>query len=253
MTLAPSMIRMTAATPDWPTTWPRRRNMITPRMVSVQGVNTPPKVPNFFSLFFFFFFFFLSIFLLSFFSPPIFSYITDLSGGLAIIILLFSSGVTSHLAPTQEDIRHPTLASPCFLDRPICSFHLASMALCDVRDSCLLCKKTSAAWRSYFPAADMGILSTVTIRRGRRRFRPCPPGPGGSQATSISPFDTASTTATISFSRARSVASASTRASAIPGRSFRQACTPSRSTRLPPTLTIPSARPMSTKPRSASP
>ena len=32
--------------PAWPTTWPKRRNMMTPRIVSVLGVKTPPKVPN---------------------------------------------------------------------------------------------------------------------------------------------------------------------------------------------------------------
>lgn len=31
----------------WPTTSPKRRNMITPRIVKVLGVKTPPKVPNF--------------------------------------------------------------------------------------------------------------------------------------------------------------------------------------------------------------
>lgn len=32
--------------PAFPTTWPKRRNMMTPRIVSVQGVKTPPKVPK---------------------------------------------------------------------------------------------------------------------------------------------------------------------------------------------------------------
>ena len=33
--------------PDCPTTWPNRRNMMTPRIVRTHGVNTPPNVPNF--------------------------------------------------------------------------------------------------------------------------------------------------------------------------------------------------------------
>src|SRR5690606_8807276 len=33
--------------PACPTTQPVRRNMITPRIVSTLGMNTPPKVPNF--------------------------------------------------------------------------------------------------------------------------------------------------------------------------------------------------------------
>ncbi len=35
-------------TPASPTTRPKRRNMMTPRIVSVLGVKTPPKVPNLF-------------------------------------------------------------------------------------------------------------------------------------------------------------------------------------------------------------
>ena len=33
-------------TPLCPTTWPKRKNIMTPRMVNVQGVKTPPNVPN---------------------------------------------------------------------------------------------------------------------------------------------------------------------------------------------------------------
>jgi hypothetical protein len=36
-------------TPACPTTKPARMNMITPKMVSIDGVNTPPNVPNFFA------------------------------------------------------------------------------------------------------------------------------------------------------------------------------------------------------------
>jgi hypothetical protein len=35
---------------ELPTTVPNRIYMITPKIVSKEGVNTPPKVPNFFSL-----------------------------------------------------------------------------------------------------------------------------------------------------------------------------------------------------------
>ena len=34
--------------PACPTMNPARRNMITPRMVKIEGVNTPPNVPNLF-------------------------------------------------------------------------------------------------------------------------------------------------------------------------------------------------------------
>jgi hypothetical protein len=47
MSLAHSTMMMASRIPDSPTTWPKRRNMITPRIVSVLGVKTPPKVPNF--------------------------------------------------------------------------------------------------------------------------------------------------------------------------------------------------------------
>jgi hypothetical protein len=32
--------------PTFPTTHPKRRYMITPRIVRIEGVNTPPKVPS---------------------------------------------------------------------------------------------------------------------------------------------------------------------------------------------------------------
>jgi hypothetical protein len=32
--------------PVWPTTQPNRRYMITPKMVRMEGVKTPPKVPS---------------------------------------------------------------------------------------------------------------------------------------------------------------------------------------------------------------
>ena len=32
--------------PDWPTIWPNRKNITTPRIVKVQGVKTPLKVPK---------------------------------------------------------------------------------------------------------------------------------------------------------------------------------------------------------------
>jgi hypothetical protein len=32
--------------PTFPTTQPKRRYMITPKMVRIEGVKTPPKVPN---------------------------------------------------------------------------------------------------------------------------------------------------------------------------------------------------------------
>ena len=46
MALAASTINSALKMPALPTTSPKRRNMITPRIVSTQGVNTPPKVPN---------------------------------------------------------------------------------------------------------------------------------------------------------------------------------------------------------------
>ena len=36
---------------ELPTTAPKRMYMITPSMVSTEGVKTPPKVPNFFCMF----------------------------------------------------------------------------------------------------------------------------------------------------------------------------------------------------------
>ena len=36
--------------PAWPTTHPRRIYMITPKIVKMEGVNTPAKVPNFLGL-----------------------------------------------------------------------------------------------------------------------------------------------------------------------------------------------------------
>ena len=46
MILAARTIASACNKPAWPTTWPKRRNMITPRIVSVQGVNTPANVPK---------------------------------------------------------------------------------------------------------------------------------------------------------------------------------------------------------------
>jgi hypothetical protein len=46
MALAPARISNAFQSPAWPTTVLNRRNMMTPRMVSRLGVNTPPKVPN---------------------------------------------------------------------------------------------------------------------------------------------------------------------------------------------------------------
>ena len=40
--------------PEFPTTHPNRRYMITPRIVRIEGINTPPNVPNFFMLSFVF-------------------------------------------------------------------------------------------------------------------------------------------------------------------------------------------------------
>ena len=42
-----AIITNAESTPACPTTYPRRKNMITPRIVNVQGVNTPANVPNF--------------------------------------------------------------------------------------------------------------------------------------------------------------------------------------------------------------
>jgi len=44
--LASRMIAIAPSRPALPTTQPRRRYMITPRIVSTVGVKTPPKVPN---------------------------------------------------------------------------------------------------------------------------------------------------------------------------------------------------------------
>lgn len=38
---------MVPKSPALPTTQPRRRYRITPKIVNMEGVNTPPKVPNF--------------------------------------------------------------------------------------------------------------------------------------------------------------------------------------------------------------
>jgi len=39
-------ISRVAGSPTFPTTQPKRRYMITPRIVRIDGVNTPPKVPR---------------------------------------------------------------------------------------------------------------------------------------------------------------------------------------------------------------
>ena len=46
ISLAHNTMMMASIIPDWPTIWPKRRNMITPRIVSTFGVNTPLKVPK---------------------------------------------------------------------------------------------------------------------------------------------------------------------------------------------------------------
>ena len=46
MVLDSARIARPSHNPAWPVTNPVRMNMITPRMVSTQGVNTPPKVPK---------------------------------------------------------------------------------------------------------------------------------------------------------------------------------------------------------------
>ena len=48
MLKANTMMPQAPSKPALPTTQPSRRYMMTPRMVSNVGVNTPPKVPNFF-------------------------------------------------------------------------------------------------------------------------------------------------------------------------------------------------------------
>lgn len=45
-----TIIPMVAHNPAWPMIIGKRMYMITPRMVSIEGVNTPPKVPNLFDL-----------------------------------------------------------------------------------------------------------------------------------------------------------------------------------------------------------
>ena len=42
------MIAIVPKSPELPTTHPRRIYMITPKMVKMDGVKTPAKVPNFF-------------------------------------------------------------------------------------------------------------------------------------------------------------------------------------------------------------
>jgi hypothetical protein len=42
-----TMINQAPTRPAFPTTQPKRRYMMTPKMVSRVGVKTPPKVPNF--------------------------------------------------------------------------------------------------------------------------------------------------------------------------------------------------------------
>jgi hypothetical protein len=44
------IIIMVPMSPALPTTHPNLRYIITPRMVSTEGTNTPPKVPNFWAL-----------------------------------------------------------------------------------------------------------------------------------------------------------------------------------------------------------
>jgi hypothetical protein len=39
-------MRKVGQSPTWPTTQPKRKYIITPRIVKIEGVNTPPKVPN---------------------------------------------------------------------------------------------------------------------------------------------------------------------------------------------------------------
>lgn len=47
MTWATRIITMEPIRPAWPTTHPKRMYIITPRMVRIEGVNTPAKNPNF--------------------------------------------------------------------------------------------------------------------------------------------------------------------------------------------------------------
>ena len=46
MAVAMVTISKVPAKPTWPTTHPKRRYIITPKMVRIEGVNTPPKVPS---------------------------------------------------------------------------------------------------------------------------------------------------------------------------------------------------------------
>ena len=46
MLLASSRISSACKMPAWPTTKPARINMMTPKMVRIEGVKTPPKVPS---------------------------------------------------------------------------------------------------------------------------------------------------------------------------------------------------------------
>jgi hypothetical protein len=47
MRCATTMMPSVAKRPPWPTIQGRRMYMMTPRIVRIAGVNTPPKVPNF--------------------------------------------------------------------------------------------------------------------------------------------------------------------------------------------------------------
>ena len=46
------MPKTITSVPEFPITHPKRRYMITPRIVRIEGINTPPNVPNFFMVYF---------------------------------------------------------------------------------------------------------------------------------------------------------------------------------------------------------
>lgn len=51
ITCAIKTMKIEPHSPAFPTTHPNLRYMITPSMVRMDGVNTPPKAPNFFFMF----------------------------------------------------------------------------------------------------------------------------------------------------------------------------------------------------------
>ena len=49
ITCASNIMAIIPVSPATPATQPKRRYMITPRMVNIEGVKTPEKAPNFFA------------------------------------------------------------------------------------------------------------------------------------------------------------------------------------------------------------